>query len=322
LNLIVSIICPVYNKQKFITETINSVINQTYIFWELLIIDDCSTDNTINIINKYIGKNSNIKLFINLSNKGANYSRNFGIKNAIGKYVIFLDADDVLSKDCLFNRMHFFENNIKCDFVVSTLQVFNSLIGDNNYLWKPTKNNALKKFLSHNLPWQTMQPTWKKEFLLETKGFDEKFLRLQDVEFHTTVLLQHYANFEIISLLPDCYYRIDEDRKNFNTSNFLTRWVDAANQYCTKINLLLPQNLKKYLRGTIFHAYFQVLYNFRLQKISFQEFISLEKSVQTNISYSNLNYIKKKLFTLTKIYNLYCFRIPGFNRLLLKLIIS
>jgi teichuronic acid biosynthesis glycosyltransferase TuaG len=75
---LISIITPCYNSNGFISETIDSVINQSYKNWELLIIDDCSTDNSVEIIQKYLEKDSRIKLFINNKNSGAAVSRNLG----------------------------------------------------------------------------------------------------------------------------------------------------------------------------------------------------------------------------------------------------
>ena len=91
----VSIITPVYNSEVFIKETINSVINQTYKEWELLLIDDGSTDESVTIINQYVNDKSNIKLIKNKKNQGAAISRNKGIIEAQGDYIAFLDADDL-----------------------------------------------------------------------------------------------------------------------------------------------------------------------------------------------------------------------------------
>lgn len=94
---LVSIIVPVYNAKKFIIDTLNSVINQTYTNWELILVDDMSTDNSVEIIDEYKKNhpNKNIRL-IKLKKKGmAAGARNRGIEEAKGKYIAFLDADDI-----------------------------------------------------------------------------------------------------------------------------------------------------------------------------------------------------------------------------------
>lgn len=100
---IVSIIIPAYNKRDYICDTLESCKNQTYSDFEVIIIDDCSTDDTVSKIKEFVAKNNSlpIKLFENEENKGVSYSRNYGISEATGKYVLFLDADDVLHPDAL-----------------------------------------------------------------------------------------------------------------------------------------------------------------------------------------------------------------------------
>lgn len=89
---LVSIVMPSYNSEKFIRASIGSVLNQTYPYWELLIVDDCSTDKTVEIIKSF--KDDRIKLFQNKTNSGAAISRNWALREAKGKWIAFLDSDD------------------------------------------------------------------------------------------------------------------------------------------------------------------------------------------------------------------------------------
>jgi len=98
---LVSIITPTYNSSKYIEKTISSVLNQTYSDWEMLITDDCSEDNTVSIINSYIKDDKRIKLFELKSNLGAGIARNNSIEKSSGKYVSFLDSDDLWHPDKL-----------------------------------------------------------------------------------------------------------------------------------------------------------------------------------------------------------------------------
>jgi teichuronic acid biosynthesis glycosyltransferase TuaG len=93
---LVSIITPAYNVEKYIGVTIDSVLNQVYGNWEMLIVDDCSNDNTREIITKYVNQDERIKLITFETNSGhPSVPRNEGIKNAVGKYIAFLDSDDI-----------------------------------------------------------------------------------------------------------------------------------------------------------------------------------------------------------------------------------
>ena len=90
---LVSIVMPSYNSEKYIKASIESVIAQSYKNWELLIVDDCSSDKTIEIIKSF--KDDRIKLFRNETNSGAALSRNWALREARGKWIAFLDSDDL-----------------------------------------------------------------------------------------------------------------------------------------------------------------------------------------------------------------------------------
>lgn len=96
INPLISIIVPCYNSEKYIAETIESVISQSYNNWEMLITDDCSTDNSVKIITDYMKKDDRIKLFSTKSNTGhPSEPRNISLKNARGDYFALLDSDDI-----------------------------------------------------------------------------------------------------------------------------------------------------------------------------------------------------------------------------------
>lgn len=105
----VSIIMASYNTAQFITETIQSVINQTYSDWELIIVDDCSTDDTEKIVSSF--DDPRIYFYKNSSNRGAAVSRNRAIKLAIGEYIAILDSDDVWLPEKLEKQVSFMKKN-------------------------------------------------------------------------------------------------------------------------------------------------------------------------------------------------------------------
>lgn len=101
----ISIIVPVYNCRKYLKHTIASVENQTYQNWELLIVDDASTDGSDKEIDRLASQNPKIKVWHLQKNKGVSYCRNFAMKHAEGRYLAFLDADDLWSKDKLSHQL-------------------------------------------------------------------------------------------------------------------------------------------------------------------------------------------------------------------------
>lgn len=103
---LVSIITPSYNTGEYIKETITSVLNQTYSNWEMIIVDDCSTDNTDDAVASFLSDNR-IRYLKNEKNSGAAISRNRAIREAKGKYIAFLDSDDLWKPDKLEKQVAF-----------------------------------------------------------------------------------------------------------------------------------------------------------------------------------------------------------------------
>jgi teichuronic acid biosynthesis glycosyltransferase TuaG len=100
-DTLISIIMPAYNSERYINESIDSVLAQTYKDWELLILDDGSTDNTLQIINEYVKQDRRVKVIHNKKNIGVSATRNKGIKHASGDLIAFLDSDDIWKSEKL-----------------------------------------------------------------------------------------------------------------------------------------------------------------------------------------------------------------------------
>ncbi|MDR0880542.1 MAG: glycosyltransferase [Clostridioides sp.] len=106
-NDLVSIITPMYNAERYIEATIDSVLNQTYQDWEMLIVDDCSTDNSSTIVKSYMQRDDRIRYIRTESNKGVSNARNIALKNATGRYIAFLDSDDRWEAEKLAKQVKF-----------------------------------------------------------------------------------------------------------------------------------------------------------------------------------------------------------------------
>ncbi|KTD99322.1 glycosyltransferase family 2 protein [Pseudoalteromonas sp. H71] len=145
---LVSIIMPAYNAEKYISESIESVLAQSYKNWELLITDDRSTDTTQQIINKYAIQDSRIKLFINEKNGGAGVARNYSIGKASGRFIAFLDADDQWLPEKLTKQISFMlKSNYAFTFTAYQKISGESLLGS----VIPPSITTYKKILSSNV---------------------------------------------------------------------------------------------------------------------------------------------------------------------------
>lgn len=111
MNILVSIITPSFNSVNYICHTIESILNQGYTNWELIIVDDCSTDNSREVIQSYVNQDSRIKLICLKQNSGAAVARNTGIENAIGRFIAFLDSDDTWHPEKLEQQVSFMLKN-------------------------------------------------------------------------------------------------------------------------------------------------------------------------------------------------------------------
>ena len=109
MDINISIIIPVYNGAAFLEQTIQSVINQTYQDWELLLVDDCSKDQSLEIIRRFQEKDKRIRLLLQNKNQGAAEARNRGVNEAKGRYIAYLDADDIWKEDKLQQEVEFMQ---------------------------------------------------------------------------------------------------------------------------------------------------------------------------------------------------------------------
>ena len=271
----ISIITPNYNKAVFLSETIKSVLSQTYTNWELLVVDDDSTDNSLSVIDEFVKKDKRIQLFKNdTGNKGGSVCRNIGLQKAQGAYVVFLDSDDLLAKRCLDSRIAEMTKNPSLDFAVFSMGTFFKSLGDSSSVWSDFRGDILNRFLSHDLPWAIPCPIWKRDFLIKLGGFNESFKRLQDVELHTRALLDESVNYEVYDFEPDCFYRIEESRIEPDYLSFMQRRLAGTTTYIAYFTSILEgkhSSRVKYLKGTFFSLLSQFFVAFSMQKINKKE---------------------------------------------------
>ncbi len=153
---LISVVTPVYNAALFLEESIQSVLNQTYPHWELILVDDCSTDASFEIANAYSKKDSRIKSFQLPQNQGAGVSRNFGIKEASGNFIAFLDADDLWLPEKLQIQLNFMMNN-NCNICYSSYQLM-------------TEDGSLQPKLIEALPKLTFKKLLKSNYIGNLTG--------------------------------------------------------------------------------------------------------------------------------------------------------
>lgn len=205
MNLMVkvSVIIPVYNGEKFIEKCINSILNGTYQNFELIVINDGSKDNSLKVLKKF-DKNKKIRIY-SQKNHGASYTRNIGLKKAIGKYVTFIDCDDYVEPDYLEQYIHAFKKNT------------NIVLGGYTKIIKNKRKTTRPSFCSWDVYRfsATCGKMYEKEFLEKNmiKYGNTEFLK--DVILNLNCLFKN-ANYEFINYAGYNYvYNADSISNNY-----------------------------------------------------------------------------------------------------------
>lgn len=207
---LVSIIMPAYNASATISDSIESILLQSYKKFELIIIDDCSLDNTKEIVEKYIVLDERIKLISKDKNEGVAYARNQGIDHAIGHYIAFLDSDDKWDIAKLEKQIDVFLKNKEISMVFSAYYRFNAngvnkLVNVPNYV-------DYKKLLKGNCI-GNLTGIYR---LDKAKLIRQKKIGHEDYLFWLEVLSNHPNAVGIGLQEPLAFYRVAEDGNNLS----------------------------------------------------------------------------------------------------------
>jgi teichuronic acid biosynthesis glycosyltransferase TuaG len=192
----IDIVLPTFNSEKFIIKTINSIINQSFRNWRIIIIDDASTDRTLSILNifykKFI-KKKKILIVKNFVNKGQSYCRNIGIKYSKSKYIAFIDSDDMWSKKKLERQINFM---IKKNYMF-TYTDYKVLKNNKSYnICTPLNFNLFKFVKNTSIATSTMIISRK----IITTFFPDK-IRLCEDYFFKCMLLKKYDAYKCPGVL-------------------------------------------------------------------------------------------------------------------------
>lgn len=223
----VSIITPLFNREELIKETIGSIINQTYQNWECIIVDDHSTDGSVECATFYRSKDHRIKVVTrNRSPKGAPTCRNIGLEKSTGELILFLDSDDLLAPFCLEQRIEIYKKNKTLDFLGFPMLLFKNKPYDLNiYTNIETDESHLLRYLRGDNIWQTSQIIWTKSALNKLKGFDESLTIGQETDLHIRALIKKLNYNNYFEMEPDCFCRQHDGYRIGNSKNQLDKAI-------------------------------------------------------------------------------------------------
>lgn len=186
---LVSIIMPLFNRPKLVVETIGSVLAQSCSSWELLVVDDHSTDDSLDRARQSAGGDPRIRLWRRTAaQRGAPACRNEGWQQARGEYVVFLDSDDLLAPHCLEQRVRTARQHPQHQVWAFPGQSFRARPGDLTQVNFHPCDDLLAGFLSRPL-WITTSTIWTLESIRQLEGFREDLMAWQDWDLHLRALV-------------------------------------------------------------------------------------------------------------------------------------
>lgn len=192
MESLISIIIPTYNRAHLLAETLDSIVAQTYSHWECIIVDDGSTDATLDVAQAYAKSNTKIKVFTRPNHliKGSNSCRNFGFSKSKGTFINWFDSDDLMATNKLEKDLQAI-NSGPYDFTISQAAFFDTETKLHKGVWNENlySNTPLDDFILLKIGWATNAPLWKRQSIIEAKlSFDEKILTATDYFYHILAL--------------------------------------------------------------------------------------------------------------------------------------
>lgn len=289
----VSVIIPVFNSEKYLRKCIESVINQNYVDLEIILVDDGSTDDSGLICKEYSQNYSNITMY-SQTNQGASAARNLGIKNACGKYIFFLDSDDVMCKGILNSIDKYLNKNI--DLLIGNVIHWNTrtnkeyietntnFVSNEKDIYKLCMKYAKKQY---QIPWNPYQSFWKKDIIrAHNLLFDNKLTVGEDCDFFFNFV--KFVNKIAVTNETFVKYRVDTvgsliKSKTYNNI-FSQLWVFN--------NLVIEFKNNKVLRSYFADKFVSVMFQIELLSNA-NDRKKCYKFISENIQ--NLSYIDRSI---------------------------
>ena len=238
---LISVIMPVYNRKDVVMNAINSVLNQTYENFELIIVDDASTDGSAELLKEI--KNEKISVIMCDENGGSSYARNKGLKLAKGEYIAYLDSDNIWCEDYLSATIGAFVKLPDADAVYSAQFRYSNYNSDpEQFLFAP-----LNKSLLHNMNFIDLNSFAHKKSLLEKSGnFDETLNK--EVDWDLILRISRYFKIYSVPFVQTKYYMDIVDNRVSDIIPSNTQRVREKNEFITaekhslnkKVNIIIP----------------------------------------------------------------------------------
>lgn len=278
-----SIVIPVYNVEEYLERCFDSVIAQSFVDWEMIIVDDCSPDNSQQIIQRYQANDARIRCILNEKNRGLGGARNIGVSNCKGEYILFIDSDDFISGQGTIEQLCAIALDNNLDVIDTPYRVINDGEEVNRL---PKKFNTLNDKVYTGLEYMDLINilpivAWNKLYkrtLLQENNILFKERKYEDVCF--TLEVMYKANRVQNTCDPFYNYIIREG--SIMTSKVNKRSIEDALTLCYDLERMYVETLK----------------NSQIQKSFFYSFVGLQKLLYKYDSKAYIAEVSKKLIAL------------------------
>ena len=285
----VSVILPIYNSEKYLKKSIQSILDQSFSDFEVIAINDGSTDNSLSILESF--NDRRIKIFNNINNLGISASLNFGIQNSSGEYIARMDADDINLVNRLKDQTYFLDQNLNVDVVGSYFETFGYTIP--RKICPPLQDNQIKAALLFNAVLGHPVVMMRKESLLSNKlRYDSNYDGAEDYELWVRSSFKlRFANIPQVLLL----YRIHSKQTSSSSREKQINIADSIRlKYLYDLNIALTEREEKIHLG-ICRGNVSYLNNFEIDEILKWKNALINQIHSQDFSDSIFNEIYKRL---------------------------
>lgn len=301
-----SIIMPVYNGEKYITTSINNILNQTFCNFELILVNDGSNDNTLIKLSSFINLD-NIKIVSYDENKGVSFARNIGVENSEGEFLLFLDSDDFLEYNCL-NKLNIILESEDFDLIsYGFIKTFkNRVINYSNIKYdnvKFTNLDFLENYFTRKIPQCMCSFICKKKIITQNNIlFSEDIYFAEDQEFQ--IKCMHYSKKIFYTSYPFFKYNLQE--ASVMNSSFSVKRLTVINAFMNVSELFKnDKRLNKLFINYFFYNYYGLIkfllksnVDMSLIKENFK--IIIYKDIRPYLLIDKLSIIVNSLFFIEK----------------------
>jgi len=302
----VSIIMPVYNREKYLAEAINSVLEQTYNDIELIIIDDGSSDASLDIANDYANKHPNKVRVLSQKNAGASAARNNGIDNAKGDLVAFLDSDDFYEKTKIQEQVALYHKHPDASFIYCDYYIVNN----RNEITKHVESNESMTGNIYNKLWLASSEIWggtmmvSKVKMIEAGGFNIDLAGSENVDLRLKLSLlgpvyyvakplcryrRHDSNITLESnLMDDCIIKLINTHLGDNGQLNLPLWKKVMSIYNFK------QGMRCFSKGDYKLATGLFLKSIKFNPMQTKSYVQILRCLLGKRINNNIRKLKKK----------------------------